>query len=610
MAELVQRGLERRLPELERLERAGLLEAAERRAVIRKVTALEHRVHRRVLSKDNFISYIQYEINFLQLVKKRRAKTGYHFQKEEIEYAIVNRVHGLFQRALAKWKGDVQLWLSHVAFCKKWNAKVRLSKVFTAMLSIHPDKPELWIMAAKWEMEERLSSHNARNLFLRALRYHPHTHKLHHEYFRMELMHAEKVRNEEECLETATVEPGDSVSRGDIGSGELARLVYKNAVQTVTGDADFHVSFWNIAALFTFTSRLQDDILADLREQHPHRTQTWDFLARRELVQGSAAGEGGAGTPAEQPRRSSNAAEVARKEQRCWDMYEQAVGAVPTAHMWKCYVTFCHERFRRKTNNSELRRQRLEQLLSVLGRAQDTAMLPPDLHRTWLALLVGSGQCERALVEAERMCTGAGRCLQTWQSGLEVLVEQGCPRVAALVQQALREVPPAECLPLWLLYLEWSETNDCPDHTETLYQMAVRSVVPAVSVPVKEQYLDWGLRTGGYRKARLVFARLREERPFSLEFFRKMIAIEKDQGGGDMHRLREYYERAVREFGSTTAGLWLDYIGEERRHEQGKAEHSGPLHWRAMKALKGPEVESFVSQYTLLQTGHLEPTAH
>jgi len=40
---------------------------------------------------------------------------------------------------------------------------------------------ELWIMAAKWEMETQLSSESARHLFLRALRFHPECPKLYQE---------------------------------------------------------------------------------------------------------------------------------------------------------------------------------------------------------------------------------------------------------------------------------------------------------------------------------------------------------------------------------------------------------------------------------------------
>ncbi|XP_051889077.1 U3 small nucleolar RNA-associated protein 6 homolog [Pristis pectinata] len=602
MAEWVQRRLEERIPELEQLERAGLLAGGERRAVIRKVTTLEHKVHRRVLSKENFISYIQYEINFLELLKRRRVRTGYNFKKEEVEYAIVNRVHGLFQRALAKWKGDIQLWLSHVAFCKKWNAKVKLSKVFSAMLAIHSDKPALWIMAAKWEMEDRLSSENARQLFLRALRFHPESQKLYQEYFRMELMHAEKLRKEKELLEMAKLERDDTMPPEEIVSGELARIVYKNAIQKIAGNVEFHLSFWNIAVLFDFSQKLQAEIVTDLQTLYPHQALTWDFVARRELELGAAEA---AGPSAERKQKVVDAAELARREQRCCAVYDQAVVSVPTEAMWKCYITFCLERFRRKTNKQSLREKRLQQVLSVFDRAKEASLLPQALYKQWLRLLMESGDGDKAVQVVETACAGFGNSLEMWQSSLEVLMELQNPGVRRLFQEAFQKVSLADSLPLWLLYLKWSESTSSVNETETLYQQALRTSIPAISVTVKENYLDWALRAGGHEKARKVFTSLHENRPFSLEFFKKMIAIEKEQDCSNMQRLREYYERALREFGSTNADLWLEYIMEEQQHPQGKAEHTGQIHWRAMKVLQGAEVERFVSQFTLLQTGHV-----
>uniref|UniRef100_UPI00398E53F9 U3 small nucleolar RNA-associated protein 6 homolog isoform X1 n=1 Tax=Pristiophorus japonicus TaxID=55135 RepID=UPI00398E53F9 len=596
MAEVVQRRLEERLPELEQLERGGLLSGSERRAIIKKVTALEHKVHRRALSKENFISYIQYEINLLELIKKRRARVGYTFKKEEIEYAIVNRIHGVFSRALTKWKGDIQLWLSHVAFCKKWNAKVKLSKVFSAMLAIHPDKPALWIMAAKWEMEDRLSSENARHLFLRALRFHPDSQKLYQEYFRMELMHAEKVRKEKDLLEAAKLPLAEAEYPEEIVRGDLARIVYKNGIQKILGDAEFHLSFWTIAVLFSFTTELQKEIVEDLQAQHANHALTWDFMARRELDAESLPTGGS---------KQGKASDIIRREQRCWAVYEEALVSVPTEAVWKCYITFCLERLKRKTNNKDLREERLRKVLSLFDRATDASLLPPVLYKRWLRLLVDLGEGEKAARVAQAASTAFGRSLEMWQSSLEVLIGLQSAGVSSLFQRAFGQVPPTDSLSLWLLYLDWSERAGSVIETESRYQHALQTPIPAICVTMKERYLDWALRAGGYKKARRVFTSLQENRPLSLEFFRKMIAIEKEQECSKMQRVREYYERALREFGSTSADLWLGYIAEEQSHSQGKPEHTGQIHWRAMKTLQGEQVERFVSQYTLLQAGCL-----
>ncbi|XP_067884052.1 U3 small nucleolar RNA-associated protein 6 homolog [Heterodontus francisci] len=567
---------------------------------MKKVTALEHKVHRRALSKESFISYIQYEINFLELIKKRRARVGYTFKKEEIEYAIVNRIHGLFKRALTKWKGDIQFWLSHITFCKKWNAKMKLSKVFSAMLAIHPDKPALWIMAAKWEMEDRLSSENARHLFLRALRFHPDSQKLYQEYFRMELMHAEKVQKEKELLEAAKLELAETEYPEEIVRGELARVVYKNAIQKVHGNAEFHLSFWTIAELFNFTQDLQKEIVEDLQTLHPNHALTWDFMARRELDTESL--------PSTECSQQRKASDIIRREERCWAVYEEAVVSVTTEAMWKCYITYCLERLKRRTNNEVLRKKRLEKLLSVFDRASEASLLPEALYKQWLRLLVDLGDTEKAARVVESASTGFGHSVEMWQCSLELLMELQSADIGRLFQEAFRQVTPTDSLPLWHLYLAWSERTNSVNETEALYQRALHTAIPGISVTVKEKYLEWALKAGGYRKARKVFTSLRQNRPLSLEFFKKMIAIEKELECSKMQHLREYYEQALQEFGSTSADLWLEYIEEEWSHPQGKPEHTGQIHWRAMKTLSGVEVEQFVSQYTLLQTGHLQHT--
>jgi len=48
---------------------------------------------RQTKDKHDFLAYIQYDINFLCLILKRRKRENYYFKKDEIEYAIVSRIH-------------------------------------------------------------------------------------------------------------------------------------------------------------------------------------------------------------------------------------------------------------------------------------------------------------------------------------------------------------------------------------------------------------------------------------------------------------------------------------------------------------------------------------
>ncbi|KAM4664088.1 U3 small nucleolar RNA-associated protein 6 homolog [Discoglossus pictus] len=597
MAEFVQRRIEDRIPELEQLERVGLFTRKEVKSVIKKATALEYKLQRKSVNKEDFINYVQYEINLLELLRKRRMRIGYSFKKEEIEYVIVQRIHRLFGRATNKWKEDLQLWMSHVAFCKKWNCKRQLSKIFASMLAIHPDKPALWIMAAKFEMEDQLSSESARHIFLRALRFHPDSSKVYQEYFRMELMNAEKQRKEKEELESAKMDVGEAGFSEEILNGELAHVVYKNAVQKIKGAA-FHLSLLSITKMFNFTEELQKEILNDLQGLHAQDPHTWDFMARQELTIESPPSE-------EYTSKQAKASDLAQKEERCSTVYETALESVRTEAMWALYIEFCLERYKRKTNSAELKQKRQERLLAAFSKAHEAKLLTEDKSSEWILLLIHLGQVEAALEISSETTKRFSGSVAMWKKRIEVLIALERENINQVFEEAFKHVKTKDCLELWVLMVDWNEKTNTPEVTESLYQKAILVSNPAVSKRMKEKYLDWAYRTKGYKKARKVFTSLHESRPFSEEFFQKMIDIEREQESCKMENIREYYERALREFGSTSPDLWLDYVKAELSHPEGKPENCGPIHWRAMKMLQGEDVELFVSKYTLLQTGHL-----
>uniref|UniRef100_M3YT10 UTP6 small subunit processome component n=1 Tax=Mustela putorius furo TaxID=9669 RepID=M3YT10_MUSPF len=596
MAEIIQERIEDRLPELEQLERIGLFSHAEIKAIIKKASDLEYRIQRRALFKEDFINYVQYEINLLELIQRRRTRIGYSFKKDEIENSIVHRVQGVFRRASAKWKDDVQLWLSYIVFCKKWATKAQLSKVFSAMLAIHSNKPALWIMAAKWEMEDRLSSESARQLFLRALRFHPECPKLYQEYFRMELMHAEKLRKEKEEFEKAKMDVGNLDYPEEILKGELARIIYKNSVSIIKG-AEFHVSLLSIAQLFDFATDLQKEIYDDLQALHTDDPLTWDYVARRELeMESQPAGE--------QPAtKQARAVEVGRKEERCCAVYEEAVKTLPTEAMWKCYISFCLERFAKKTSNQFLRDRRLERTMTAFRKAHELRLLPEFQYKQWIELLLRQDFLKEALEVAVAGTELFRDSVTMWQMKLQVLIDSKSPDIARLFEEAFVHLKAQVCELVWFSLASKAVRTLKSEFKDLVFKKALLAVKGADSVTLKDKYLDWAYRSGGYKKARAVFKSLQESRPFSVDFFRKIIQFEKEQESCKMANLREYYERALREFGSVDSDLWMDYIKEELN--LGRPENCGQIYWRAMKMLQGESAEVFVAKHAMHQAGHL-----
>lgn len=119
MAEFVLKRAEEMLPEFEQMERVGLFSDHEVRgcgvihmifhedfmlrfesllffqikSIIKKTRNHEYKLVRRTKDKKDFLSYIQYKIHLLSLIGKRRKKSNYFFKKDEIEFAIVARIH-------------------------------------------------------------------------------------------------------------------------------------------------------------------------------------------------------------------------------------------------------------------------------------------------------------------------------------------------------------------------------------------------------------------------------------------------------------------------------------------------------------------------------------
>ncbi|XP_032136846.1 U3 small nucleolar RNA-associated protein 6 homolog isoform X3 [Sapajus apella] len=357
----------------------------------------------------------------------------------------------------------------------------------------------LWIMAAKWEMEDRLSSESARQLFLRALRFHPECPKLYQEYFRMELMHAEKLRKEKEEFEKASMDMENPDYSEEILKGELARIIYKNSVSIIKG-AEFHVSLLSIAQLFDFAKDLQKEIYDDLQHLHTDDPLTWDYVARRELEIESQTEE--------QPTtKQAKAVEVGRKEERCCAVYEEAVKTLPTEAMWKCYITFCLERFTKKTNSGFLRGKRLERTMTAFRKAHELKLLPEFQYEQLIKSLLSHNFLKEALevaVAGTELFRDSGTM---WQMKLQVLIDSKSPDIAMQFEESFVHLKPQVCLSLWISWAEWSEGAKSQEDTEAVFKKALLAVIGADSVTLKDKYLDWAYRNGGYKKARAVFKR-------------------------------------------------------------------------------------------------------
>lgn len=234
MAEHVQAGLEGMLTELQQLQRVEILSPDEVKSVIKKRKHFEYKLQKRTKEKEDILSYIQYETSLLHLIGMRREKIDYGHKKDEIDFAIARRINKLFRVLEHRFSGDLKIWSSHIAFLSQMGWKEQVGKVYRRCLQVHPDKVDVRISSARYELDlamadERDSStsatadsglrvENARTILMEAIRFHPGSIDLYAEAFNLEL---------------AFVNWLISSSSGDDDDGSKSHLVAEETAEAV-----------------------------------------------------------------------------------------------------------------------------------------------------------------------------------------------------------------------------------------------------------------------------------------------------------------------------------------------------------------------------------------
>lgn len=184
-------------------------------------------------------------------------------------------------------------------------------------IQLHPAVPGLWIYAAVWEAEHNSNVTAARALMQQGLRVCPKSETLWLEYFRMELIFAEKVKARRlvlgistpgtpEITEAGEVDDNDTSKAGIDGDEEkgkatvshftasckIAQVIYRKAVSEIPDSLGFRQRFLEILESIDVEKLmvLEGEIYAGLREHFVTDEDSWSWLARRQFVKVESKG--------------------------------------------------------------------------------------------------------------------------------------------------------------------------------------------------------------------------------------------------------------------------------------------------------------------------------
>jgi len=297
MADAVQALMEEMVPELQNFVEHGILSKDEVRALVKKRTDFEYRLRRRAAERRDFERYIEYEMTFERLLKSRRERLGIVKGKGTGKFSCVKHIHFIFDRAVKKFRGDIDLWLEWIAYAKMEMSSKVLSKVFARALQLHPRNAKLWVHAAayEWDMGNVTAS---RTLLKRGIRLNSKAADLWREYFRMEVLFTARLAERRRVLglskmtTTKSAEGGgeaaiaiddlDEEAKNKAGNvalpdahstdagleellaGSIPKAVVRYARETMGSNPEIFFSMYDICHLASDTARsnLEEEILA------------------------------------------------------------------------------------------------------------------------------------------------------------------------------------------------------------------------------------------------------------------------------------------------------------------------------------------------------------
>ncbi|KAI3438077.1 hypothetical protein D9Q98_000519 [Chlorella vulgaris] len=483
MADTVRYLLEEMVPELEALEQRGYFSRSEIRAIVQKRQDFEYALKRMAARKEDYLRYIAYESQLDELREARRISRAISGKRGLAEWCITRRVHFIYERATRKFRGDLGLWSRWLRFCHAKRSSRQMSRTLTKALALHSGCAALWTYAAAWELEQNLNAGAARALMQRGLRMCKHAPELWHEYFRMELLYALRLRERRRVLgiadgdddqpssnegqqaaaagtqqaeaeaEAEEAEGGDesAAAVAAVLNGAVAGVVYRSAIAAEPHSVSFRRKFLELLQPlphFPGKAALEAAVYDSVARDFAGSPEAWDLRARRHTLALSAAA-----LPAEHLAGVQAAVGV----------YEEGLRAAPSSELVAALLAFLQQQLREldecsasggsspAAGSHEEQQQRAAEVAAAAEwlrlrsqRAYEEAwadgLLTEALRLDNISFLLHQGEVEPALAAARQAVKALPQSAALWQQLIVLQAQISAEQLAqGAGQQAQQE---------------------------------------------------------------------------------------------------------------------------------------------------------------------------
>ncbi|GLV44698.1 uncharacterized protein CBL_20611 [Carabus blaptoides fortunei] len=504
------------------LENTELFTVEEIRNIVTSRKNFEYKISKN--EKTAYISCIEQEI---KLFNRIRSLT--HKRNVELHKQIGIRIVKLHTVALSYYKEDLKLWLSYIKFCIQAEFDTLLSDAFSQMLSLHTDK-HLWLLAAKWEMNESRNVEKALSYLYRGLYHHPKASSIYIELFKLEL----------------NVDKLTSKKRSDESSEMKALKICAIAQKELPGDADLYITLLKLASEYNkATCKLQNDLALYLKKTFVQNEDVWYHLAKRELS-GHHLNDNNT-----YEYIAASASEV--RVMNLIRTFQAAVAQVPTESMWATYLNTMMDLCEDKQYSSV---DLLTDAFMGACQAAHTADLMSEEHyMIWLERLQDEPTLLHILQEATRRHP---TYFQLWVARVRYHMARAEELQVEHVFDEAIDILKDQSIQIWRLKIQYYQLKGS-GKIEAVYRAGLHSTA-TVKQYLTPQFLDWLVLFKTIESVRKEYECLAIEEPWSMEIHKKMVELEAMCPEPSVEHLQLVSKLAREQFGEQT---WMNYVQDE-----------------------------------------------
>ncbi|KAF5193942.1 U3 small nucleolar rna-associated protein 6-like protein [Thalictrum thalictroides] len=641
MADVVRFRTERMLDELDDFEKKGIFTPLEIKEIARKRTNFEYKLKRPSPLKEDFLAYIEYEMQLDSLRRLRKKSVSRQLQeigkkrlkKTVYDEAIVRRIIKIYHLATTRFKGDINLWMKYIEFCKQ-HGHGRLKTVLAKVIRFHPKKPSLYMYAAQWEFDHNLNAAAARALMMEGLRQCPSSEDLWVEYLRMELTYLYKLKtrkvvlgedtgsltrdpedndekqwkddnkdlfmplDEERANDGSDVQDEDSENQLDVFGEQASKTlqaVYSNAVEALPSSMNLRKRFLEILDGLNLAQscNLREEIIDGMKKDFGKDPEYWNWLARCQTFD-------------TRKTEKMTKEELRLQLDKAVEIYEEALKSLPCANMFCLYTKFWinvispeeDSQMSECTHTFEHSSELIPHLVKVYETAESMGCMTEDLACQYISLYLRLGRLDEARTIAKKLCKGkVTGAVKLWELRISIemkwvtsnslsLSKDDLHSTFNLVRDILSQVSISEAGNLWHMAIKFfSNHGECFDKLVQVF-MALLTRYTEGGFSISSAFVNFILQRDGIRRAREMYKRILTLPNASLALHQNCIELESNLAFvGDKDGLvnaRKLYESALTTY-SQDVGLWHDYFSLEKK--VGTSETANGVYWRARKTV-------------------------